>query len=69
MKMHERAYESYSLYAKHVLSFKGFGHFVFSNPGGVNRQAASDVPLERLKRLEKRLKYHRHGLRKADGAN
>ena len=44
------------------------GILYLTNPGDVNRQAASDLPLERLKRLEKRLKCHRHGLRKADGA-
>lgn len=35
------------------------------NSGSDSTEAEEDVPLERLKRLEKRLKYHRHGLRKA----
>ena len=34
-----RNYESYDLYAKHVLSFNGFGHFVFNKSRG--RQSAS----------------------------
>eukprot|EP00435_Cladocopium_sp_Y103_P058218 s241_g20.t1 len=38
------------------------------NSGSDSTEAEEDLPLERLKRLQKRLKHHRHGLRKEPGA-